>query len=158
MNKYYYIVPPYSFPLGVIGRYLMEEIKPYNFNEKLSGKLAFDERCPLLYIKFEGSSKFYTAIIDTGSYVSGIKESIINELGISKSNEFHKIIHPTYGVMDMQKFNLDFELKRCTGNFNENFILIYGNYPFPVILGTLFLSKCKEFHYYPDKNRFDLFL
>jgi hypothetical protein len=116
-------------------------------------------KSPVLTICF-GEHKF-VAVIDTGAYDSHIDNTVINKLSlvVDRNTNTKMTQHPKAGYIQNPVFKLSFSIEGANSSiFEDTFNLMGTEYQYPVILGSNFLSRCKEFHYYGEQNKFELII
>lgn len=102
------------------------------------------------------SDKTLKALIDTGAYNCFIDKKLINEMGIQptgKKHIFKKLMEKENQEVDTYNIYINIP------GFNKTFNIVaserVGEYPYPLILGTHFLSMF-EFNYNGKQKIFEI--
>jgi hypothetical protein len=148
-------IPPYMY-LG-IQENIMEN-KPFNFNKIIKGELV--NGSPFLKLKYREIE--LDAMIDTGAKKSMLGRKIVPLLkecyNIEKTGEAG-INNPAFeSMVILDTFLLEFKMLGIDELFTDEFVEMPNDYLYPILLGTDFLMRCKEFHYMSDNKTFELFL
>jgi hypothetical protein len=122
----------------------------------IRGQLDKNNKCPVIEITFLPHQKSFLAIIDTGSTPSHIRPDVREALGLGEPDTTLKGDHPIHGKIESPVYDLRFKFNDHKLSFVQPFMIMNGGYQFPVILGSLFLSRCKAFYYNGPENRFEL--
>jgi hypothetical protein len=134
------------------------EGQQFNINKTISLPLI-DYKSPVIELMFTKlKNKCFKALIDTGAWDNHISTELISELGIYSSSNMKTASHPQLGIIQTPEFAINFSLKGIVYDFTEYFNLMPSAFTYPLILGTHFISKCKEFSINSDVSTFKLIL
>jgi len=117
----------------------------------IKGELSEVYKIPVVGVTINGI--LYEAAIDTCSYYCLLKREFLNI--VPKQLLFEKEIALPGKIELKQVWGIPFNIegRNVGGAFAE---MSNIDFPYPVILGTLFLQQCKSLTYYSSENRFEL--
>ena len=95
------------------------------------------------------------AIIDTGSFNCFIEPKIISNLGINPTGKKHTFNKLLEGHQTVDTYSLEIHIPSVDRNVQIIASERVGEYPYPLILGTQFLSLF-EFKYHGTNKTFEL--
>tara|TARA_R110000744_G_scaffold380507_1_gene501538 strand:+ start:63 stop:524 length:462 start_codon:yes stop_codon:yes gene_type:complete len=148
-DKNYYIVPPCLFDVLPL---FMDEIEPFNLNQTLSGKLT-PHMTP--YVKIWINGVEWEAALDTGAYQTHIGSMAAKALNLQADGETMGK-YPVVGHTLTNIYTLNYIVKGVENLFTDKFIELPFEYSFPIILGSKFIGRCKEFNITPESRSFVL--
>jgi hypothetical protein len=127
----------------------------FNLNKNTLGKLD-SNGTPYLSVRVVGSQEWITAAIDTGAFKSAVIPYFLSQVPLKQINTEYQIF-VNNGLQEVGIYNLEFEIKGIDDFiFKEEVIGTPNTYTHQILIGTNFLSRCKEFNVFLDKGFFEL--
>ena len=124
----------------------MDNIIPYNLGSKINGTLSvYGTPVIKIVLLINNQPLPLEAAIDTGASKNHITPIMVKLLNLSSTNSV-KGLYPLSGLSESNLFSLDFNFIGIDNMFNEDFAELPFEFPFPIILGSNFLLKCKYFN------------
>lgn len=123
----------------------------YNLDLDFKGKTT-PSNTPYLKIKIKGVNfenyevlkNGFDAILDTGAVKSHITPQFAELLNLTPLREEVGLYPLKDGVSKTSVYKIDFYINGIEQTFTEDFNVLPNIFPFPIILGTEFLSKCES--------------
>lgn len=132
-----------------------KDFRPFDLNATLKGKLSVFKSPQ---VKLRIGEHLFDAILDTGSYHSHISTGAFHALALKKASGFILEEHPEIGPVEVPAFKIKFHVVGIENELTEMFALLPTDYQFPFILGSHFISRCKEFIIHGPHDSFTLTL
>jgi len=123
-----------------------------------SGKLSI-HNTPVIPVRLmNGGTKtgWVDAMIDTGSYYSHVKKTLIDAIGL-KPIDFFEGNHPIQGNINNPVFGSAFQISNIPVGFSTCFMLMDERFNYDVIIGSHFFDIC-DLHIFSKEKRFELII
>ncbi len=124
------------------------------------GQIAFGQLdvngTPYINVRVVGNEKWITAAIDTGAFKNAVIPYFLNHTPLQiVDSEFQNFVSD--GLIEVDVYKIEFEIEGIKDYvFKDEVIGSPSTYTHQVLIGSKFLSKCKEFRVYLDKGIFEL--
>lgn len=135
----------------------MKNEYPFNLNQTAFGQMD-SNGTPYLRVRVIGQSEWITAAIDTGAFKSAVIPYFLNKVPLEViDTEIKNFI--AHGIVEVELYKLEFEIQGIENFiFQEEVIGIPSSYTHQILIGSKFISRCKEFKMYSEKGFFELVL
>jgi hypothetical protein len=137
----------------------------FNYNKTISGKLVDGSAFIDVEVVGLGSDIKILAMIDTGAKRSMIEPNLFAMLNlvnesrsdkfIFEGNECH-INNAATGPSIQKSQVITLRFTQIAESFKDEYCMLPFRYPYPFLLGSDFLSRCKKFTYDIDNKSFEL--
>ena len=133
----------------------MKNGSPFNLNKTALGQLD-SNGTPYLKVRVIGSNEWITAAIDTGAFKSAVIPYFVNRVPLEIIDTEHQNFISD-GLKEVNVYKLEFEIEGIDNVvFTEEVIGSPSTYTHQILIGSKFLSRCKEFKILLDKGYFKL--